>query len=105
VGASTAAFREADDDLVARGRLFADHKEGVLRQGGEVLHAIGAGVIGEDHVLGEIGEVMAGAMPGRLSGADVTIYKSLGAIVQDLWAGRFVYRRAVELGMGVDAPF
>jgi ornithine cyclodeaminase/alanine dehydrogenase-like protein (mu-crystallin family) len=105
VGASTAAAREADDALVARGRLFADHREGVLRQGGEVLHAIAAGLIDEDHVLGEIGEVMAGTLAGRLSEADVTIYKSLGAIAQDLAAGWFVYRRAAEAGMGTEAPF
>ena len=105
VGASTAAAREADDALVARGRLYADHREGVLRQGGEVLHAIAAGVIGEDHVLGEIGAVMAGTLAGRLSEADVTIYKSLGAIAQDLAAGWFVYRRAAQAGMGTEAPF
>ena len=105
VGSSTAAAREADDALVARGRLFADHRDGVLAQGGEVLHAIAAGAIGEGHVLGEIGEVMAGTLAGRLGEADVTIYKSLGAIAQDLAAGWFVYRRAVEAGMGTEAPF
>ncbi len=105
VGSSTAAAREADDALVARARLFADHREGVLRQGGEVLHAIAAGAIGEDHVLGEIGEVMAGTLAGRLGEADVTIYKSLGAIAQDLAAGWFVYRRAVAEGLGTEAAF
>ena len=43
-----------------------------------------AGLIGDDHLLGEIGEVMAGTLAGRRSDADVTIYKSLGSIVQDL---------------------
>jgi ornithine cyclodeaminase len=105
VGASTAAFREADDALVARGRLFADHREGVLRQGGEVLHAIAAGLIGEEHVLGEIGEVMAGDKAGRLGPGDVTLYKSLGAVAQDLAAGWFVYGRAVEHGLGTVASF
>ncbi len=105
VGASTAAFREADDALVARGRLFADHREGVMRQGGEVLHAIAAGLIGEDHVLGEIGEVMAGDKTGRLDPGDVTLYKSLGAVAQDLAAGWFVHNRAVEDGLGTVASF
>jgi ornithine cyclodeaminase len=105
VGSSTAATREADDALVARGRLFADHREGVLRQGGEVIHAIAAGLIDESHVLGEIGEVMAGSLAGRQAGADVTLYKSLGAIVQDLFSGWHVYRRALAEGRGVAAPF
>jgi ornithine cyclodeaminase len=77
----------------------------VLRQSGEVAHAIEAGLIGEDHVLGEIGEVMAGTKEGRLTAEEVTIYKSLGAIVQDLTSGWYVYRRAVEEGLGTDAAF
>ncbi len=63
VGSSHAGPREADDALVARSRVFADHRQGVLEQGGEVRHAIAAGLIGigEDHgSWAEIGEVMAG---------------------------------------------
>ena len=105
VGSSMASTREADDALVARGRVFADHREGVLRQGGEVIHAVAAGLIEESHVLGEIGQVMAGALPGRRSDDDLTIYKSLGAIVQDLFSGWHIYRRALAEGRGVTAPF
>jgi len=105
VGASVVSAREVDDALVARGRLFADHREGVLAQGGEVVHAIGAGLIDAGHVLGEIGEVMNGTKAGRLSPTDVTVYKSLGAVTQDLFSGWHVYRRALAEGRGVTAPF
>ena len=105
VGSSRDGPREVDDALVARGRVFADHREGVLRQGAEVRHAIAAGLIGEDHVLGEIGEVMAGTKPGRTGPNDVTVYKSLGAIVQDLYAGWFIHTRAEAEGLGTLAPF
>ena len=105
VGSSRAGPREAEDDLVVRGRLFADHREGALRQGAEILHAKAAGLIGDDHVLGEIGEVMAGTRPGRRAADEVTIYKSLGSVVQDLASGWFLYGRAREIGAGVEAPF
>jgi ornithine cyclodeaminase/alanine dehydrogenase-like protein (mu-crystallin family) len=105
VGASTAATREADDGLVVRGRLFADHRAGVLAQGGEVIHAIAAGLIDERHVLGEIGEVIAGTRRGRLTDQDVTIYKSLGAVTQDLYSGWAVYRRTLAAGRGAVAAF
>lgn len=105
VGSSRAGPREADDALVARARLFADHREGALRQGAEILHAKAAGLIGDDHVLGEIGEVMAGTKAGRRSDAEVTIYKSLGSIVQDLASGWFIYGKAREMGLGVEAGF
>jgi ornithine cyclodeaminase len=90
---------------VVRARLFADHREGVLAQGGEVVQAIAAGLIDEEHLLGEIGEVFAGSKAGRVSRNDITVYKSLGAITQDLFSGWHVYRRALEEGRGVSAPF
>jgi ornithine cyclodeaminase len=105
VGSSRAGPREASDDLVARARIFADHREGVLRQGAEFLHAKAAGLVDDDHVLGEIGEVMAGTKAGRTSDADVTIYKSLGSIVQDLAAGWLIYSVARKQGAGVEARF
>lgn len=90
VGSSRAGPSEIDNELVARARFFADHRDGVLAQGAEFLNARAAGLVGDDHVLGEIGQVMAGTLPGRLTAADVTAYKSLGSIVQDLAAAGFL---------------
>jgi ornithine cyclodeaminase/alanine dehydrogenase-like protein (mu-crystallin family) len=90
VGSSRAGPAEIDNALVVRSRFFADHRDGVLAQGAEFLRAKAAGLIGDDHLLGEIGEVMSGTLPGRLGERDVTIYKSLGSIVQDLAAARHI---------------
>ena len=84
VGSSFAGPVEADDDLVVRSRFIADYREGVLKQGAEFLHAKQAGLIGDDHVVGEIGEVLAATLAGRQSPDQITVYKSLGHIVQDL---------------------
>ncbi len=70
-------------------RFFVDSREGVLAQGAEFLNAKKAGLIGDDHIVGEIGEVLAGKVEGRRSDEEITAYKSLGHIVQDLasaWA-------------------
>jgi ornithine cyclodeaminase len=75
---------EADDDLVVRSRFIADYREGVLKQGAEFLKAKAAGLIGDDHVVGEIGQVLDGTLVGRQSPDQITVYKSLGHIVQDL---------------------
>jgi ornithine cyclodeaminase/alanine dehydrogenase-like protein (mu-crystallin family) len=76
-----------------------------LRQGAEILHAKAAGLIEDEHVLGEIGEVMAGLKPGRRAPDEVTIYKSLGAIVQDLASGWFLYRQARAANLGTLVSF
>ena len=105
VGSSRAGPREIDDALVVRARVFADHREGVLGQGAEFLHAKAAGLINDDHVMGEIGEVMAGLKPGRCSPEEVTLYKSLGSIVQDLASGWFLYDQARRENLGTSVAF
>jgi len=105
VGSSRAGPAEADEALVARARFFADHRDSVLKQGAEFLNAKAAGLIGDDHVLGEIGQVLDGSLPGRLSAGDVTVYKSLGSIVQDIACGWFLYAKARDEGFGGIVPF
>ena len=89
VGSSHAGPAEVDSDLVVRSRFIADSREGVLAQGAEFLRAKAAGLIGDDHIVAEIGQVLAGDIEGRRSAQEITVYKSLGHVVQDLstaWA-------------------
>jgi len=89
VGSGFAGPAEVDNELVVRSRFIADSREGVLHQGAEFLRAKAAGLVGEDHIVAEIGQVLAGDVPGRRSAEEITVYKSLGHIVQDLasaWA-------------------
>lgn len=88
VGSSYAGPAEVDVDLVSMARFIVDSREGVLAQGAEFLAAKAAGRIDGSHIVGEIGEVLAGKIEGRQSGEQVTVYKSLGHIVQDLAAIR-----------------
>ena len=89
VGSSHAVPAEVDNELVVRSRFIADSREGVLAQGAEFLRAKKAGLVTDDHVVAEIGQVLAGTVEGRRSAEEITVYKSLGHIVQDLasaWA-------------------
>lgn len=94
VGASVASAREIDDQGVARGRFFVDTLAGAKAQAGEYIDALKAGAIREDHILGEIGKVYDGTLPGRLSDRDITIYKSLGVAAQDLAAAYEILKRS-----------
>jgi ornithine cyclodeaminase len=94
VGSSYAGPVEVDNELVARARFIADSREGVLAQGAEFLRAKEAGVIGDDHIAGEIGQVLAGAIEGRQNDEQITAYKSLGHIVQDLASAWALYSNA-----------
>lgn len=93
VGSSHAGPAEIDNALVAASRFYVDSREGVLAQGAEFLRAKQVGLIDDSHILGEIGEVLAGHVPGRRTPDEITIYKSLGHIVQDLASAWWLYQQ------------
>ncbi len=93
VGSSYAGPAEVDNDLVVRSRFIADSREGVLEQGAEFLRAKQAGLIGDEHIVAEIGQVLAGELEGRRAADEITVYKSLGHVVQDLASAWALYSR------------
>ncbi len=48
----------------------------------------------------ELGEVLAGTRPGRISAAQITVYKSMGHAAEDAVAAALVHRRALSEGAG-----
>jgi len=100
VGACFPASRELDTDAVRRARLFTDCRESCVNEAGDFLIPRTEGAIDDAHLLGEIGQVFLGTVPGRRSPDDVTIYESLGIAVEDLAAAREIHRRAKASGQG-----
>lgn len=105
VGSSIPSTAEIDGDLVAKSRFFVDYRDSALNQAGEYLRALASGLIGPEHIRGEIGEVASGKVAGRRGDGDITIYKSLGIAAQDIAAGGYVLGRAAERNMGQLVPF
>ena len=87
------------ETTTAGARLFVDSRAAALVEAGDVVMAINEGRFTADHILAELGEVVAGA-PGRLGDADITIFKSLGLAVEDVTTADLAWRRATERGIG-----
>ena len=94
VGSSVLGPIEVDPPLVARARYVADYRPGVIAQGAELAAARDAGLVDDSHVIAEIGEVFAGRVKARENDEQVTIYKSLGHVAQDLAAVAYLNERA-----------
>jgi ornithine cyclodeaminase/alanine dehydrogenase-like protein (mu-crystallin family) len=88
VGASRPDWRELDDDVLSRARIFVESREAASRESGDVIAA--------GRIDGEIGEVFAGKAPGRTSAQEITLFKSVGVAVEDLAAADLVYRAATR---------
>jgi ornithine cyclodeaminase len=100
VGASQPNARELDEEAVLRSRLFVDRRESALNECGDLLAAMEAGIVGEEHIVGELGDLLTGAAVGRRDATDITLFESLGLAVEDLAAAHEVWRLATERGVG-----
>jgi ornithine cyclodeaminase len=94
VGSSRAGPVEIDHALVRASRYIVDSRRSALAAAAEFLLAKEAGLIDDRHIVAEIGEVLLGRIPGRTSPEEITVYKSLGHIVQDLAAVSYLHARA-----------
>lgn len=94
VGACLAHARELDTGAVRQARLFVDRRESALNEAGDFLIPRSEGAIDDTHIVGELGDVVTGRVPARVSPGDRTLFKSLGLAVEDLAAAHLVYAKA-----------
>lgn len=87
VGAVRPDWRELDDEVVTRARLFVESREAASRESGDVIASRG--------IVAEIGEVVAGTARGRETAAEITLFKSVGVAVEDVSTASLVYRLAI----------
>jgi alanine dehydrogenase len=87
VGAPRPDWRELDDAVMRKAKLYVEQREAASRESGDVI----AG----GNIFAEIGEVLGGTKPGRESADEITLFKSVGVAVEDLASAELVYRNAL----------
>jgi alanine dehydrogenase len=90
VGGYTPAMREADDSLIAKARVFVDTREGAMHEAGDIVSPIASGVLMKDAVS-DLSDLCRGVQPGRRHKDEITVFKSVGAALEDLAAAILVF--------------
>ena len=98
VGAHSLTTRECDTGLVVKSSVYVDLMESVRNEGGDIMIPVNEGVIDEDHIIGELGELLQGNIPGRQDAQQVTLYQSHGINAQDMFAAKHIYAKARTTG-------
>jgi ornithine cyclodeaminase len=96
VGGYTPETREADDEAAKSARIFVDRRETAFHGVGDILQPIASGAISETDVLGDLYDLMGGGLAGRISRADITMFKNAGGGHLDLMNVEVVLR---EIGL------
>ena len=91
VGATRPDWRELDDEVLRKARIYVESREAATKESGDIIAA--------GKTFTELGEVVAGSKPGRQSDDETTLYKSVGVAIEDIRSADLVYRRALAAGI------
>jgi len=81
-------------------RVVVDQREAAFEEAGDLLQPMADGLFGPEHISTELGEILLGRAFGRTSDAEITLFKSVGLAVQDLYAASHAYDEALRSGIG-----
>lgn len=104
VGAYAPSMQEVPPATVARARIIIDQREAALAEAGDLLKPLQLGLINEHCFETSLGDLVLGQAVGRSSPDQVTLFKSVGLVVQDITAatGALALAEAKALGVEVD---
>jgi len=91
VGAFAPTMRESDDEAVRRARVFVDTYGGATKEAGDIVQALDSGALARDRIQADLYELCRGEKKGRESDDEITLFKSVGAAIEDLAAGISVW--------------
>jgi alanine dehydrogenase len=97
--------RELDHETIGRARYVPDLRARAFQDAGSFLSALEAGVVDDDHVHAELGEVVAGVAPGREDDEQVTVFDSGGTGIETVAGAHLLYEKAREAGLGRTIEF
>lgn len=101
IGACRPHQREMDPALIERSRLIVDSKAAALVESGDIVMGLREDHFSPTHLIGELGEVVAGRVAGRTDPKEVTLFKSLGLAVEDVATASLAWQRAEERRVGI----
>ena len=96
IGAFRPKMRETDAECLRRAQVFVDTYAGAKGEAGDILQAIEEGAFRFNDIKAELAEVLSGTKPGRSDQAAITLFKSVGASLEDLAAAIEVWESLPE---------
>jgi len=105
IGSHAPTVRELDTKTVVRSKIICDSLDACLAEAGDLLIPMQEGRLSQEEIYGQLGEVIAGKLPGRQSDEEITLFKSVGLAFQDASVALYVYQKAQKEGVGMEFEF
>jgi ornithine cyclodeaminase len=101
VGSFTPTMQEIDTDLLHKALITIGSREAVLAESGDLIIPIQRGMLDQSKIHTELGQIVAGDLPGRTTSKQVTLFKSVGLAVQVAIAASAAIEHARKIDVGI----
>lgn len=85
--------RELDEELISKSSVFVDIRNGVLNEAGDIISAIKLGKFSHEKIRADIVELVRDESRGRQSSEEITLFKSVGFGLLDVFVSDYIYRK------------
>ena len=99
IGADAPGKEELDPQILKMSKIVVDDYEQAIHSG-EINVPIAKGIISKEDIYAELGEIIAGLKPGRVSSEEITVFDSTGLAIQDVATAWLIYEKAKKKGIG-----
>ncbi|TKJ28958.1 MAG: hypothetical protein CEE40_10170 [Chloroflexi bacterium B3_Chlor] len=102
IGSYTPEMQEIAGETVQRAKVVVDSREACWAEAGDLIIPLEKGLIDREHIYAELGEIIAGSKPGRITPDEMTFFKSVGIAVQDVATASRALKAAERMELGVE---
>lgn len=102
IGSFQPHMQELDPFLLKEAKIYVDQMESCIKESGDLIKAMKAGIFTKDHLQGEIGEYALKRIAGRESEKDITVFKCVGVAIQDYAVASDLFQASLQEGFGQD---
>ncbi len=100
IGSFQPHMQELDPCLMRDAKVFVDHADSCMKESGDFIKAMAEGIISDNSIAGEIGQFCLNQIPGRESGDEITVFKSVGVAIEDFAVATDIYNASLTKPFG-----
>jgi ornithine cyclodeaminase/alanine dehydrogenase-like protein (mu-crystallin family) len=105
IGSFQPHMQELDPLLIRDAKVYVDQARPCLKESGDFVKPISAGIFSEKHIIGEIGDFCLNKISGRESEDEITLFKSVGVAIQDYAVATDIYNTSLATNFGQEINF
>jgi len=81
-------------------KIYLDSEESCMVENDEIIQPLTAKTLSRRCIVGEIGACLSQGIPGREHQDEITLFKSVGLSIEDVYAAECFYQKAQVTGIG-----